>query len=43
VENAFKKLFPEVAIGESLPSPSPRYARMSLQQKIDYYKLKLPA
>lgn len=43
VENAFKKLFPEVIIGECLPSPSPRYARMSLQQKIDYYKLKLPA
>jgi len=42
VEKAFLKLFPEVKIGECLPSPSPRFARMSLQQKIDYYREKLP-
>ena len=42
VEKSFLSLFPEVKIGESLPSPSPRYARMSLSEKINYYKLKLP-
>ena len=30
VEKEFMKLFPEMKIGECLPSPSPRYARMSL-------------
>jgi len=43
VEKAFMKMFPETKIGECLPSPSPRYARMSLQEKINYYKSKLPA
>ena len=43
VEKIFRQLFPAVTIGECLPSPSPRYARMSLQEKINYYKLKLPA
>ncbi|MEO6836792.1 MAG: uracil-DNA glycosylase family protein [Ginsengibacter sp.] len=42
VEKAFLKLFPEIKIGESLPSPSPRYARMSIPEKINYYKLKFP-
>ena len=42
VEKAFLKLFPEIKIGECLPSPSPRYARMSIAEKINYYKLKLP-
>ena len=42
VENVFKKLFPEIIIGKCLPSPSPRFARMSVQEKIDYYKLQLP-
>jgi hypoxanthine-DNA glycosylase len=42
VEKAFMKMFPKTKIGECLPSPSPRYARMSLQEKINYYKLKLP-
>ena len=42
VEKAFMKMFPETKIGQCLPSPSPRYARMSLQEKINYYKLKLP-
>lgn len=42
VEKTFLKLFPGIETGECLPSPSPRYARMSLAEKIDYYKLKLP-
>lgn len=42
VQKTFLSLFPEVKIGESLPSPSPRYAKMSLNEKINYYKLKLP-
>lgn len=42
VEKQFLSLFPSVKNGESLPSPSPRYARMSLQEKINYYKSKLP-
>lgn len=43
VEKTFNKLFPKISIGECLPSPSPRYARMSQQDKINYYKLKLPS
>lgn len=42
VEKHFNKLFPETKIGECLPSPSPRYARMSKAEKIEYYKTKLP-
>lgn len=42
VEQQFVKLFPEVTIGESLPSPSPRNARMSLEDKIKIYREKLP-
>ncbi|MEO8960626.1 MAG: uracil-DNA glycosylase family protein [Ginsengibacter sp.] len=42
VEKTFLKLFPDAKSGECLPSPSPRYARMSLAEKINYYKLKLP-
>ena len=42
VEKSFLKLFPDIKIGESLPSPSPRYARMSMSEKINYYRLKLP-
>jgi hypoxanthine-DNA glycosylase len=42
VESAFLKMFPGITIGECLPSPSPRYARMSLTEKINYYKRKLP-
>jgi hypoxanthine-DNA glycosylase len=42
VEKTFLKLFPEIKTGECLPSPSPRYARMSMAEKINYYKLKLP-
>jgi hypoxanthine-DNA glycosylase len=42
VEKQFLKIFPGIKNGESLPSPSPRYARMSKQEKIAYYKKKLP-
>jgi hypoxanthine-DNA glycosylase len=42
VEKEFLKVFPSVSIGESLPSPSPRFAKMSLASKIEIYKSKLP-
>ena len=42
VEKHFLKIFPVTKNGECLPSPSPRYARMSKQEKIAYYKKKLP-
>lgn len=42
VENHFKKRFPSILIGEYLPSPSPRYARLTLEQKIEKYKNMLP-
>lgn len=43
VEKEFKKLFPDIKNIEALPSPSPRYARMTLEDKIAFYKKKLPA
>ena len=43
VEKHFLKVFPEIENGEALPSPSPRFATMSKQEKIAYYKKKLPA
>lgn len=42
VEKHFLKLFPTVNNGECLPSPSPRYARISLEEKANIYKKKLP-
>jgi hypoxanthine-DNA glycosylase len=42
VEKHFSKLFPSIKNGECLPSPSPRYARMSLKEKINVYRKKLP-
>ena len=42
VEKTFLKLFPECSFGECLPSPSPRFATMSLAEKIKSYKMKLP-
>ena len=41
VEKEFKKLFPNWKNIESLPSPSPRFARMTLEEKIAFYKKKL--
>ena len=42
VEKHFYLLFPETKNAEYLPSPSPRYARMTKMDKINYYKSKLP-
>lgn len=42
VEKNFLKLFPDIKIGECLPSPSPRFAKMSIAEKIKFYQLKLP-
>lgn len=42
VEKQFLKLFPTCEIGKCLPSPSPRFARMSLEEKIKNYQLQLP-
>jgi hypoxanthine-DNA glycosylase len=42
VEKHFRKLFPDFTNCESLPSPSPRYARISLAEKITIYRQKLP-
>jgi len=42
VEKIFRRLFPEFTNRVVLPSPSPRYARMSLKEKIDVYKKLLP-
>lgn len=42
VYKIFKRFFPEVTNTIILPSPSPRYARMSLKEKIAFYKKALP-
>ena len=42
VEKIFKKIFPQITNTIVLPSPSPRFARMSLQEKINIYKKHLP-
>lgn len=41
VGKEFSRMFPALQ-GEYLPSPSPRFARMSLQEKIAIYREKLP-
>lgn len=41
VASHFSKIFPEIK-GENLPSPSPRFARMSIQEKIEVYRKYLP-
>ena len=43
VEKLFKKVFPHMSNTIVLPSPSPRFARMALQEKINIYKKYLPA
>ena len=43
VERLFKKVFPQVSNTIVLPSPSPRFARMTLQEKISIYKKHLPS
>ena len=42
VYKIFKRSFPELTNTIVLPSPSPRYARMSLKEKIEVYKKLLP-
>jgi hypoxanthine-DNA glycosylase len=42
VEKHFVRLFPEITTGECLPSPSPRYAKMTLGEKINCYRNLLP-
>lgn len=42
VEKIFKRFFPDVVNTIVLPSPSPRYARMTLKEKITVYKKHLP-
>ena len=42
VYKIFKRLFPGVEHTIALPSPSPRYARMSLKEKVAVYKNLLP-
>lgn len=38
----FSKLFPKIQNIDYLPSPSPRFARMSLNEKVLIYRQKLP-
>ena len=42
VEKEFKKMFPDYAEVDVLPSPSPRYFRITIEQKAEIYKRKLP-
>jgi hypoxanthine-DNA glycosylase len=42
VERVFKKLFPTYSNTDILPSPSPRYYRLSIEDKARIYKNKLP-
>ena len=43
VYKIFKRLFPGFQNTIALPSPSPRYARMSLKEKTEVYKKSLPS
>ncbi|MDB5222706.1 MAG: hypothetical protein JWN83_1373 [Chitinophagaceae bacterium] len=42
VHKIFKRLFPGVTNTVALPSPSPRYARMNVKEKIEVYRKMLP-
>ncbi len=42
VERHFLKIFPGTKNGKCLPSPSPRFARMSKMEKIEIYRRMLP-
>lgn len=41
VEKEFKKMFPAYQV-DVLPSPSPRYFKLTIEQKAEIYKRKLP-
>ena len=43
VEKEFKKMFPAYPAVDVLPSPSPRYFALTIEQKATIYKKKLPA
>lgn len=43
VEKTFKKQFPDYSAVDVLPSPSPRYFKLTIGQKAEIYKQKLPA
>ena len=43
VGKLFKKVFPDISNTMVLPSPSPRFARMTLREKISIYKKYLPS
>lgn len=43
VEKTFKKHFPQYSNTDILPSPSPRYFRLSIKDKAVVFKEKLPA
>lgn len=43
VERTFRKLFPQYSNTDILPSPSPRYFRLSIKDKAAVFKEKLPA
>lgn len=42
VEKEFKKMFPAYPAVDVLPSPSPRYFKLTIEQKAEIYKQKLP-
>jgi len=42
VEKEFKKMFPAYPAVDVLPSPSPRYFKLNIEQKAEIYKKKLP-
>jgi hypoxanthine-DNA glycosylase len=42
VEKEFKKLFPDYANTDILPSPSPRYFKLTIEDKAKIYREKLP-
>ena len=42
VEKEFKKMFPAYPAVDVLPSPSPRYFKLSIEEKAVIYKRKLP-
>ena len=43
VEKQFKRFFPDYMLTDLLPSPSPRYFRLSIIDKARIYKEKLPS
>jgi len=42
VEKEFRKIFPAYAEVDVLPSPSPRYFKLTVEQKAEIYSKKLP-